>query len=159
MIYADLRLPQGTVRVITTHLQSVRFNRSDYEGLSDIKRMEDSTLGASRTIISKLKRGYRFRTDQAALVRQQVDRSPHPVILTGDFNDVPNSFTYFTIRAGLQDAFTKEGSGLGRTFRYISPNLRIDYILTDSRYKVLQYHRFRVPYSDHYPVVADLRWK
>ena len=44
-------------------------------------------------------------------------------IVTGDFNDVPNTYTYFTIRGKLQDAFLKQGFGIGRTYSGISPTL------------------------------------
>ena len=84
--------------------------------------------------------------------------SRHPVIVCGDFNDVPNSYTYFTVKGDLQDAFLEKGSGFGRTLRMLSPTLRIDYILADQRFKVTQYHKIEVPYSDHYPILADLEF-
>jgi endonuclease/exonuclease/phosphatase family metal-dependent hydrolase len=58
----------------------------------------------------------------------------------------------------LQDTFLKKGSFLGRTFRFISPTLRIDYILADKKFTVEQFQRIRVPYSEHYPVEADLTY-
>ncbi|HJY22159.1 MAG TPA: hypothetical protein VJ279_04700, partial [Hanamia sp.] len=73
-------------------------------------------------------------------------------------NDVPNSSTYFKIKDNYQDAFLKKGSFLGRTFRFISPTLRIDYILADKRFKVNQFQTIHVPYSDHYPVETDLQY-
>ncbi|MGN6246740.1 MAG: endonuclease/exonuclease/phosphatase family protein [Ginsengibacter sp.] len=87
-----------------------------------------------------------------------MEKSPYPVILTGDFNDVPNSNTYFTISKNMQDVFLKKGSFIGRTFRFISPTLRIDYILADKSFKVNQMRIIHVSYSDHYPVEADLQY-
>ncbi len=71
---------------------------------------------------------------------------------------MPNSNTYFTIKGKLQDSFLKKGSLIGRTFRFISPTLRIDYILADKRFKVNQFRVIHVPYSDHYPIEADLKY-
>jgi endonuclease/exonuclease/phosphatase family metal-dependent hydrolase len=70
---------------------------------------------------------------------------------------VPNSYTYFKSKGDLQDAFLKKGHSIGRTFRYLSPTLRIDYILADKQLEVAQFNRVIAPYSDHYPVIADFK--
>jgi endonuclease/exonuclease/phosphatase family metal-dependent hydrolase len=136
----------------------VRFESSDYESLSRLKHAKDPGYHDSRTIVSKLKKGYEHRYEQAQLVKQKIEESPYPAIITGDFNDVPNSNTYFTIRGKLQDAFLEKGSFIGRTFRYISPTLRIDYIFADKSFKVNQFRVIHVRYSDHYPLETDLQW-
>lgn len=158
LIFADIQCGEKTFRIFTTHLQSVRFESSDYESLSRLKHAKDPGYHDSRTIVSKLKKGYEHRYEQAQLVKQKIEASPYPVIVTGDFNDVPNSSTYFTIRGRLQDAFLEKGSFIGRTFRYISPTLRIDYILADKSFKVNQFRVIHVRYSDHYPLETDLQW-
>lgn len=157
LIYIDIKKDERTFRIFTTHLQSVRFGNSDYESLNQLKHAKDPGFHDSKTIASKLKKGYKYRYDQAQIVKRQIQASPYPVILTGDFNDVPNSNTYFTIRGKLQDAFLEKGSFIGRTFRYISPTLRIDYILADRIFKVTQFRVIHVRYSDHYPLEADLQ--
>ena len=88
-------------------------------------------LEASRTILSKIIKAYRSRSGQAEQVREEIDKSPHPVIICGDFNDVPNSYTYFTIRGDLERCVYSKGAGIGKTLRILGPTLRIDYILTD----------------------------
>jgi endonuclease/exonuclease/phosphatase family metal-dependent hydrolase len=156
LIYTDIKVKENIFRIFTTHLQSVRFDDDDYQSLHMLKHIDKEGLRDSRTIVSKLKKGYTYRYHQAELVKQQIEKSPYPVILCGDFNDVPNSNTYFNIKGKLQDSFLKKGSFLGRTFRFISPTLRIDYILADKKFTVEQFQRIRVPYSDHYPVETDL---
>jgi endonuclease/exonuclease/phosphatase family metal-dependent hydrolase len=157
LIACDITVKGQTIRVFNTHLQSVLFQAKDYQDLRTIKNAEDSILDASKSIIKKLRQGYASRGDQVDIVRAELDKSPHPVIMCGDFNDVPNSYTYFHIRGKRQDAFINQGNGLGRTYTYISPTLRIDYIMPGNEFEVLQYKRDVLPYSDHYPVVADLR--
>lgn len=156
LAYADVRVNGKTIRVIAVHLQSVRFASSDYQNLSKIKRANDPNIHGGKTILSKLKAGFQKRYEQAVKVNSQIEESPYPVIVCGDFNDVPNSGTYFTITQNLQDAFLKKGTFIGRSFRYISPTLRIDYILPAKSFKVKQFKLIHVPYSDHYPLVADL---
>ncbi len=94
---------------------------------------------------------------QADRIREEIDKSPYPVIVTGDFNDVPNSYAYHTIGNGLNNAFAEKGMGLGRTFSGISPVLRIDNIFADEKLEVLQYQVIKKKLSDHFPIVADLQ--
>ena len=157
LIAADLRVGDDTVRVFTTHLQSVLFRRKDFHDIQIIKNVDDSILTASKSIAMKLRYAFRHRADQAMQVREQLDKCPYPGVICGDFNDVPNSYTYYNIRGDWQDAFLKKGFGIGRTYVNISPTLRIDYILANSDLDILQCTRFINGYSDHHPVIADFR--
>lgn len=156
LIGADIDVNGQTIRVLTTHLQSVVFRPNDYHNIQIIKSAADSLLDASKSVVKKLVQGYQFRGGQANIVRKVADQSPYPVVICGDFNDVPNSYTYFHIKGPRKDAFIQAGGGIGRTFANISPTLRIDYILPDPQFEVVQYNRVLVPYSEHYPVFADL---
>ena len=106
--------------------------------------------------MGKLKIGFLKRQAQADKIKAEIDKSPYPVIVCGDFNDVPNSYAYETIGRGLQNAFEKKGAGLGRTFSGIAPTLRIDQIFIDSFYQVNQYTRVAKKLSDHFPIVTDI---
>ncbi len=159
LISCDIKAGEQTIRVFNTHLQSVLFQKQDYERLRMIRTADDSILDASKSIVKKLKQGYTSRGAQVDIVREQLDKSPYPVIISGDFNDVPNSYTYFHIRGNRQDAFIAASNGIGRTYADIAPTLRIDYIMPDERFEVIQCKRFVLPYSDHYPVLADLHLK
>src|SRR5215831_19021311 len=157
LLHIDVKLNTDTIRVFTTHLQSVQFKKSDYERINEIKNYDDGIVSNSRTIFSKLKRGFVNRSIQANTIREQITQSKYPVIFCGDCNDIPNSYTYFTSRGTLKDAFLIKGSGIGRTFNSISPTLRIDYILASKEFSVLQFQRFARNLSDHYMLVSDLK--
>ena len=160
LIHADLLVHGDTVRIYTTHLQSVQFKKKDFETIESIKNTDDGMVENSRNIFSKLKRGVVFRSGQADVVRKAISQTPYPFILTGDFNDVPNSYTYFTIRGKeLQDAFLLTGLGVGKTFSYIAPTLRIDYMLTTKDFQIRQFNRVIKNYSDHYMLIADVELK
>jgi len=132
------------------------FQKSDYRSLEIIKNADDSIYEASKSVVKKLVQGYRFRGEQVNIARKNLDASPYPEIICGDFNDVPNSYTYFRMRGERKDAFIEAGRSIGRTFPNVAPTLRIDYIMVDKRFEVLQFKTDHLPYSDHYPVVADL---
>lgn len=159
LLHIDVKINNEIVRFFTTHLQSLQFGRKDYKRIDGIANARDSLLANSRSILSKLKKGFSYRSIQADLAHTIINDSPHPVIVCADLNDVPNSYTYFTVRGGLQDAFLKKGSGIGRTFSSISPTLRIDYIFADSHFKIKQFNRIVKNYSDHYMLVADVQLK
>jgi endonuclease/exonuclease/phosphatase family metal-dependent hydrolase len=157
LLQADILFNKDTIRVFATHLQSQRFNKYDYDRIEKIRKTEDSMLLHSIPILSKLKWGIAQRSLQADLVAEVMKNSPHPTIFAADMNDVPNSYTYFTIKGNMQDAFLEKGAGLGHTFTGLLPTLRIDYILADKNFKVEQFKTEKKEYSDHYMLVADLK--
>ncbi len=159
LLHADLKVNNDTIRIYTTHLQSLQLGKRDYEKINQIKSVEDSLLSNSRSILSKLRRGISNRSIQADLISEVLEDSPHPVLLCADLNDIPNSYTYHTIRGNMQDAFLKKGFGIGRTFTGLSPTLRIDYIFADRHFKIKQFNRIVKNLSDHYMLVADVQLK
>lgn len=156
LMHADINIGTDTIRVYTTHLQSLQFKPEDYQKINEIKEGEQGIVSNSKTIFSKLRTGIIYRKEQADIVRQVMGDSPHPKIFCGDLNDVPNSYSYYTIRGDMQDAFLKKGFGIGRTFTSLSPTLRIDYIMTDDHFTIKQFDRIVRKYSDHYMLVADV---
>lgn len=157
LIHADLKFNGDTVRVFTTHLQSVLFEKSDYEKIESLESVEDGFIDNSKGILSKIKKGIIIRSRQADKAKEILRQSPYPVLFTCDMNDVPSSYTYNTIRGDMQDVFLKKGLGIGRTFSSLSPTLRIDYIFADKNFFILQYKRYTQDLSDHYMQVADVK--
>jgi len=154
--YIDIKAGADTIRVFNIHLQSLRFSRGNLHYLDNPKLDTDTTLSESKNILVKLKHGFLKRGIQSEKVKEEINRSPYPVIVCGDFNDVPNSYAYNTIGKNLQNAFVKKGSGIGRTFSGISPTLRIDNIFTDKKFTITQFTRIRKKLSDHFPIITDV---
>jgi endonuclease/exonuclease/phosphatase family metal-dependent hydrolase len=161
LIYADIKLKNKTFRIFTTHLIPIKF--ADWENKRQLNEELYGDAGNSyKRIFSKLIRGYDLRYYQSELAGKKITQSPYPVVICGDFNDVPNSSTYFNVKGNLQDPFLKKGSWTGRTtrtsFGFLSPTLRIDYILASRDFNVLQFQIMHIPYSDHYPLITDLQY-
>jgi endonuclease/exonuclease/phosphatase family metal-dependent hydrolase len=159
LIYADILKDDDTIRVFNTHLQSFKFKQADYSDLEKIKEQDDETLRASKNIIRKMRLAFKRRGVQAGIVRKAMNESPYPSLICGDFNDVPNSYTYFHIRGDYQDAFLKKGFGIGRTFISLASTLRIDYILPAPSFQVKMFDMIDEGLSDHIMLVADLQLK
>lgn len=164
LISADIVVRKDTIRVYTGHLQSFGFQQREYEDISKIKNDPDERLDASKNIIRKMKAAFERRGEQADFIRNKLDSSRYAEIFCGDLNDVPNSYTYFSVRGNKKDAFIASNFGFGQTYYSFAsgfmrnlPTLRIDYIFADPRFNVIQADRIPKVFSDHFPVVADIR--
>ena len=155
-LYATIIVNKDTIRIYTTHLQSFQFKKNDYENIDKVETYEEDALPASRSIFYKMRPTFRRRAIQADLLKDWIGKSPFPSVLTGDFNDVPDSYTYFTIKDKRQDAFLEKSFGIGRTFISLAPTLRIDYVLPDNHFKVNQFETEDEGLSDHNMLVTDL---
>ena len=159
LIFTDIKTHQKIIRVFTTHLQSYRFKQGDYDNMEEIKNTGDKTLPASKSLLQKMKFAYQKRGEQANIVRDALDATPFPSVVCGDFNDVPNSYTYFHIRKNWQDAFLATSLGIGRSYLTMGPTLRIDYILPDNNFSIHQFDLVDEDLSDHLMLVTDLSLK
>ena len=160
LIYVDVVKGVDTFRVFTTHLQSFKFKKADYNDIEKIKEQEDDNLAASNNIFRKMKLAFSRRGVQAGLVRDAIDQCNYPSIICGDFNDVPNSYAYHTIVGDdRQDAFLEKSFGIGRSFIALAPSLRIDYILPDFHFDVRQFEMLDEDLSDHLMLISDIRLK
>lgn len=153
-LIADIRINNQYIRVINNHFETTSVN--SYRGIitasgKDLKiRMK-----AIKDLILKMKSNYQKRADQADSIRVEIEQSPYPVLVCGDFNDTPASYTYHQVGKGLMDGFRNCGSGYQYTFLQLHKLWRIDYIFCS---KVLEGHKCyspETPYSDHNMVV----WK
>ncbi len=159
LIYVDIVKGPDTLRIFTTHLQSFKFKKGDYDDMEKIKGSKNEAFAATKSLMRKMKRAYQKRGLQADMVQKAVAESPYPTVITGDFNDVPNSYTYFNIRGEMQDAFLKKDFGIGRTFISLAPTLRIDYIFAGNQFEIRQFDMVDEALSDHIMLLADIRLK
>lgn len=157
--YIDVVANNDTLRIFNIHLQSLKFSPENFKYIEDPGIESKVDLKESKSVIGKMKNGFLKRQLQADRIRTEIDKSPYPVILCGDFNDVPNSYAYEKIGDGFQNAFVEKGAGLGRTFSGIAPTLRIDNIFVDKRFSVNQYTKVNKKLSDHFPIFADISKK
>ena len=155
-MYVDIRFNSDTIRIYNIHLASMHLDSTDYEtGKAIWAGSYDSTFNNKAQMLSKkISMAYVLRQRQAKAVHAHISECPYPVILCGDFNDSPASFSYNKIMHGLRDAFRCSGKGTGTT--YIGkdfPSYRIDYIAHNKQFNDFQYTVCRdLDVSDHYPI-------
>lgn len=158
-IFTDLKIQDKTVRVFNNHLASIKLGKRDYKTMKTINEQDYSNMfNKSLGLLKKVKNGFVKRSLQADLIEQSIEQSPFPVIVCGDFNDSPTSYTYKTIKGDLNDTYIESGSGLGRTYIGEFPSFRIDYIFSDSTLKSSNYITHPVELSDHHPISVELNF-
>ena len=157
-IYTDIKVNTDTLRVYNNHLQSIQLSSRNFTYLDSIRlRYNEDQINELKDISYRLRDAFIKRAMQAARISDHINGSPHAVIVCGDFNDTPSSYTYYKIRKELLDAFVESGSGFGNTYAGKFPSFRIDYILHHQDIKSIYYKRTRTALSDHYPITAYLQ--
>ncbi len=154
-IFTDVIISRDTFRIFNNHLHSFGLKSMEKSFIEEIIQQEEGkTLDEMKNLSLSLKNGFVRRAQQAELLKGQINLSAYPVIVAGDLNDTPVSYTYTKIRKGLGDAFVSSGYGAGFTYRGNYPANRIDYILYDNVLKCKYFDIIKIRHSDHYPVVA-----
>ena len=143
--------PHDTVRIFNAHLQSMSLDEQD------IVTAGSSQAGfktKGRGLLGRFVRGAAARAWQADTLLAHIARSPYPVLLAGDLNDVPYSYAYNALAGSLQNAWATVGFGLGNTYHgRLPPLLRIDQQFAGPQWQVLACRiHSEIPYSDHFPV-------
>jgi endonuclease/exonuclease/phosphatase family metal-dependent hydrolase len=155
--YFDIDVNGDVVRFVGTHLQSNYLSSKDYHRMMNVETDEDYRKYAW-DIISKIKKATFLRSSQTKNVVEVVDKSPYPVVIVGDFNDTPQSYTYQQLKEGRKDAFIEKGNGWGATYLKPIPLLRIDYILYDKELTCTQYSSSSGIKSDHKLLEASFKF-
>lgn len=159
-IYTDLLMGFDTIRVFNIHLASISLNRNDIDFVikPDMEDNEEFKTKAGK-IYEKLTKAFIIRQKQVEVLKQEIEKSPHKILLAGDFNDTPSSYVYNQISKLLTDSYTEKGSGMGITYAGKIPMLRIDYIFASENFKTLEFTKHNILRSDHYPVSAVFKTK
>ena len=156
-IFADIKIGNDTLRIFNSHLQSIKFNKNNYQFISNqSKYNQKEKIKALQDISGRLKKAFIKRAHQANMLSEQIQKSPYPVIVCGDFNDTPVSYTYRKIKGNLEDTFVHAGKGFGNTYVGKFPSYRIDFVFHSNEMGTKTFYTPRFKYSDHYPVFTEI---
>lgn len=151
-----------TVVVVNNHLQSIGYTESDKDAFNQIIKGETNKELAeveSRKIVDKYQKAMVQRYPQVDSVLNYIDKyAGYSMIVCGDFNDGPISYTRRMLSRNLVDCFVESGIGLGITYHKKRFYVRIDHILCSDDwmpYKCVVDNEIKE--SDHYPVICWLK--
>ncbi len=149
-----------TLRIYNTHLHSMYLhsNTLNAANVGYLELVKADTAFLFRT--NRFQRLVHFdslHTEQAKMVKEQLNKTKTPYIFCADLNSVPSGYVYHHIKKGLKDAFLEAGSGLGGTYHRFSLTLRIDVVLLSPQLNATQYFSPQPDLSDHYPIITDIQ--
>jgi len=157
-MWVEVKVNDQVVRVYNAHMETTGINRTLHHA-AKVKvntGMDVEGNALLRAIYGTYTIGMMARAGQANVLAMDMRESEAPVIVCGDFNDVPYSYVYNTMLGDKVDGFKECGSGYMYTFRGGKKKVRIDYIFHDKVFKGLTYYKKELTYSDHYPVFMKL---
>ncbi|MGG5209426.1 endonuclease/exonuclease/phosphatase family protein [Chryseobacterium sp. MIQD13] len=147
----DIEIKGKIYRFINVYLEPFKFEKGMIK-MDGVKEDDERKL---KNIVKRLIPVFKKHQDQIKGIKEGIENSPYPVILMGDLNSVPNSYEYYHLSDGLQDAFVKAGKGSGTSFHDYKFPIRIDYIFTSKTIQPVTYKVDRtLKRSDHYPVIG-----
>ncbi|MDX9853690.1 MAG: endonuclease/exonuclease/phosphatase family protein [Tenuifilaceae bacterium] len=160
-IYTDIKVGKDTIRVYNIHLQSLRLKERNLKFLlnNQAAKNKNQTMDEIKDISFKLRDAFIKRAQQVDLVSNHMAKCKHPIIVCGDFNDSPVSYSYKKMRRGLNDSFIQAGVGIASTYSGLMPSYRIDYVLNSDALNAVKFNSPKLEYSDHYPVVVTFSKK
>lgn len=156
-IWADLKINDDTVRLYNMHLQTTSIKPEERDYINNKRFLESADSGRVQKFANMAERLFENsckRAHQANTLRHDMAHCRYPMIVCGDFNDIPMSYAYRTIAGKLTDTFSEQGNGYVHTFRGFFGLLRIDYILVSKQFQTLSYEVVPTDLSDHLPVIS-----
>lgn len=155
----SIKMPGGKkLTVINVHLTSYCLTEQEREVVTDIKgvRSAKRSLGEFKgSIMEKLKVSFRQRAEDSRKLREVIDRIEGPLVVCGDFNDVPASYSLRTVMGDdMQDAYRETNLGPTATYNRHRLFFHIDQILYRGALRALDVEKGKQKNSDHYPLTA-----
>lgn len=152
-----IELPGMPLYVFNVHLTSYMLSDQERKVVSNIRglRSAERSLKLDKPIYDKLSTGLRDRQYLAMNIRHVIDSIQGPMVVCGDFNDVPGSYAYRLMRGDdLKDATAKTNFGPLVTYNAHGLLFQIDHILYRGDLTPHSVKTGKVKSSDHYPVEA-----
>lgn len=157
-----LQVGDDTLIVVNNHFESCHLTKEDrrqYRQLIKGEIPRDSVRAESQLLLVKLAEANAKRAAQIRKVKQYVEEhSAYPIIVCGDFNDNPISYSRHEMAKGLTDCFVSTGRGVGLSYNQKAFSFRIDHVFCS---KDIQPYNCQIDNkmdaSDHYPVLCWLK--
>lgn len=146
--------------VANVHLESNSITAEDKKLYADFIQNNDSVKldAVTSNIRRRLGSAFRQRVTQVEKVKTQIaEQQTDGVIICGDFNDTPISYTYAQMKKGLVDSYAATAFGPGITYHQDFFLFRIDYIMHSKNIQSYRAKVDKVKYADHYPIHTSLK--
>jgi len=162
----EILVESDTLLVINSHLESYKLSSEDKDDYkSIIKNYNHPNINHSETkylnLVEKISHSDSIRGIQVDSVAAFVQRNEgRRMVLCGDFNATPVSYSHHQLTRGLNDAYTRTGNGPGISYHRSGMYFRLDHILTSPN--ITAYGAkvdTSIKESDHYPLFCFVKWE
>lgn len=148
--------------VINVHLPSYLLSADERNIITDAggsRGVSGSIKEFEGSVYRKMKNAFIERAKVSAAIADYAASQEGNVIVCGDFNDVPGSWSYrlFT-KKGFVDAYAQTGFGHLITFNEHMMFFHIDQILYKGDLIPLYVKKDKLNASDHYPIIAEFEF-
>ena len=157
-----LQVGNDTLLVINNHFERTHLNkeaRKTYRGILKGDLKGDTARTESKKLLITLAESAAKRAPEVQVVRRYVEEHrQYPIILCGDFNDNPISYTRHEMAEVLNDCFKSTGRGLGLSYNQKGFQFRIDHIFCSDDIQPYNCQiDSKMDASDHYPIICWLK--
>ncbi|MBR1548574.1 MAG: endonuclease/exonuclease/phosphatase family protein [Prevotella sp.] len=157
-----LRVGADTLVVVNNHFESCHLDSKDrrqYRQMLKGEMQRDSMEAESKQLLIKLAEANEKRAPQIEAVRQYAEQhSQYPVVVCGDFNDNPISWSRHAMSRSLTDCYVATGNGIGLSYNQRAFSFRIDHIFCSEKIRPAGCKiDSKIDASDHYPIVCWLK--
>lgn len=148
------------VSLFVVHLQSIGLTDDDkamFRDMTDIRGSERPSMTDVRSkLVGKLSAAAVKRATQANAIVNDVNNYGGPdVVVCGDFNDVPGSWSLRRLHeCGLREVYPEVGMGYMNTYNRNRFWFRIDHVLYRGNMYPVSMQRGSLTSSDHYPLLT-----
>ena len=115
-----LKVNKDTIIVINNHLEGTHLSNEERDRYKQIiagKMEKDTAKAETIYLFEKLGKYAAKRAPEAEAVHAYVEaHKKYPIIVCGDFNDNPISYSHRTIAKGLTDCYEATGKGIGLSY-------------------------------------------
>lgn len=158
-VWIDVVLEGKKVRIFNLHLKSNKVTQEAESMMKDINKDRAKAWTNIKRMLANYGSATKARRNQVQGILETIVDTEHPVIVAGDLNDTPFSFTYQQFANILVDHFKAKGLGIGSTYAGSLPGLKIDYIFADDFLELKDHIILKTEISDHFPVISFMKTK
>ena len=159
-----LQVDDDTLIVVNNHFESCHLNKNDRRQYQQILKGEvprDSVRAESELLLIKLAEANAKRAVQIERVRSYAkEHYQYPIIVCGDFNDNPISYSRHRMGSLLSDCYVNTGWGIGLSYNQKAFSFRIDHLFCSERINAYNCEiDGKMDASDHNPLLCWLKIK
>jgi endonuclease/exonuclease/phosphatase (EEP) superfamily protein YafD len=160
--YYELNVRGRRIGIVNCHLAHNAISKSNRKLYNEqVSHFEKDSLKRMEDGLREIGPSFRARAAQSATINRYLNKredTRQPLLICGDMNDTPTSFTYRSMRGELGDAWVDAGFGPGISYKEAPFWFRIDHVFHSDHFRTLDAQVVKTETkSDHYPIMVTFQ--